>query len=223
MKVFLRRLPRDYAQAMKEQQRAYERVWEQVVAKQKQPEGYLFIGEHDPVYTLGKNGNLANLLVQEGRDGIPTLYHSDRGGDITYHGPGQIVVYFVVYLPAWNLGVRRYVELLEQSVMTTLAEFQIVSQLLEDAPGVWLSSSSVPMLCKICALGIHVNRGITTHGIALNVTTDLAYFTHINPCGFTDRGVTSLEQELQRPIEVGVVEEALLRNLAKTFQFIYEE
>ncbi len=223
MKVFLRRLSRDYAQAMKEQQRAYQSVWEQVVAKQKEPEGYLFIGEHDPVYTLGKNGNVANLLVREGRDGIPTLYHTDRGGDITYHGPGQIVVYFVVYLPAWNLGVRRYVQLLEQSVMTTLAEFQIASQVLEDAPGVWLSSLSVPALRKICALGIHVNRGITTHGIALNVTTDLAYFTYINPCGFTDRGVTSLEQELQRHIEVGVVEEALLRNLAKTFQFIYAE
>ena len=221
MKVLLRRLARNYSQAMKEQSLACELVSGMVRGGGTEPIGFLFVGEHDPVYTLGKNGNINNLLVAEGRDGVPALVHTDRGGDITYHGPGQVVIYLVIHLPSLGLGARKYVEQLEKAVLATLNEFRIVASTLTDAPGVWIPATRTRPLRKVCALGIHINHGVTTHGLALNVLTDMSYFDKINPCGFTDRGVTSMEQELYTPVDFRLVENTLLRQIAKGFHFTY--
>lgn len=212
-------LAADYAMAMQEQQTAYESVRTLLYSRGRALDAYLFIGEHAPVYTLGLHGKVSNLLVQEGKEGVPTLYRTNRGGDITYHGPGQLVVYFVAHLPSFQLGARRYVECLQNAIIATLAEFQISATTLSDAPGVWLLPTSKSPLRKIAALGIHVNRGITTHGIALNVHTQMTYFTQINPCGFIDRGVTSMTQELSHPIDIVLVKKSLLRNLALEMNF----
>ena len=221
MKILLRRLARDYSRAMKEQADACELVESMARGGISEPTGYLFIGEHDPVYTLGKNGNASNLLVTEGRDGVPALVRTDRGGDITYHGPGQIVMYLVVHLPSLGLGARKSVELLEEAVIETLREFRIVTRTLDDAPGVWIPATRMRPLRKICALGIHINQGVTTHGIALNVMTDMGYFAKINPCGFTDRDATSMEQELYTPLDFRLVENPLLRHIANTLHLSY--
>ena len=221
MEIILRRLATDYLLAMQEQQEACDIVNSQINDGVNIPSGFLFIGEHAPVYTIGRNGDTANLLVAAGRDGVPTLFRADRGGDITYHGPGQLVVYLVVHLPSLHIGAKCYVEKLQNVVLDTLSEFRIVGQILSDAPGVWLPQTRMRPLRKICALGIHISHGITTHGIALNVQTDLSYFEKINPCGFTDRGVTSIQQEMYAPLESLLVQEALLKHFANHFDFSY--
>lgn len=219
IQVQLLPLSTSYEQAMREQQAAYDAVFKQLATSGTAQQAYLFIGEHAPVYTLGLHGKQANLLVKEGQQGVPSLYHTNRGGDITYHGPGQLVVYFIAHLPSLKLGARKYVECLQRAVIETLVEFQIDATVLEDAPGVWLLPTSARPLRKICALGIHINRGITTHGIALNVQPQMSYFAQINPCGFTDRGVTSMMQELTHPIDIVLVKKSLLLHLAHELHF----
>lgn len=157
----------------------------------------LFFCEHPHVYTIGKSGSDSNLLVdteflrQKGADVI----RIDRGGDITYHGPGQLVCYPVFDLATLGIGVKKYVELLEEAVIMTLGHFGISGQRMEGATGVWIDPGIPGKARKICAMGVKVSRAITTHGLALNVNTDLDYFRFINPCGFTDKGVTSIRNE----------------------------
>ena len=221
IQVEIRPLSANYERAMQEQQVAYNAVLSQLTATSTAHCAYLFIGEHASVYTLGLHGKLSNLLAETGTEGTPNLYRTNRGGDITYHGPGQLVVYLVGHLPTLRIGARQYVECLERAVMATLASYQIETSLLDDAPGVWLSAGPTRPLRKICALGIHVSRGITTHGLALNVQPQLAYFTKINPCGFTDRGVTSMQQELTHPVDLASVKDSLLQHLAYELHFTY--
>src|SRR5690606_5507690 len=143
---------------------------------------------------------------------------TNRGGDITYHGPGQIVGYPIIDLEKFKLSVKGYVFNIEEVIIRTLKEFDINASRLEGATGVWLDIDKPGKTRKICAIGIKVSRGITMHGFAFNVNTDLEYFNHINPCGFTDKGVTSLSKELDKAIDMNIVKNSLIKNFEDIFQ-----
>lgn len=167
-------------------------------AEQRVEENHLFFCEHEPVLTIGKSGKDSNLLISEdmlAKRGI-SFHHISRGGDITYHGPGQITGYPVFDLDRWQLGLRQYIERLEEVIIRFLALYQIKGERLEGATGVWIEPHVPGKARKICAIGVKSSRFVTMHGFALNINTDLNYFSLINPCGFIDKGVTSLEKEL---------------------------
>lgn len=158
---------------------------------------FLYFCEHTPVFTLGKSGKDANLLISESllaAKGVE-FYHTNRGGDITYHGPGQITGYPVFDLEIWHLGLKQYIYMLEEIVIRFLSLYGIKGERLEGATGVWIEPSVAGRARKICAIGVKSSRYVTMHGFALNIHTDLSYFSLINPCGFTDKGVTSLARE----------------------------
>lgn len=169
---------------------------------------YLILLEHPHVYTLGKSGKENNLLLNymqlQAKDA--SFVHTNRGGDITYHGPGQLVGYPIMNLENYSIGLRQYIENLEQSIINTIAHFGITGTRSAGAAGVWLDVGT-PIERKICAIGVKSSRYVTMHGFALNVNTDLSYFNHINPCGFTDKGVTSLEKELGKKIDMNEIKE----------------
>ena len=166
--------------------------------------GTILLVEHPPVYTLGKSGHAENLLV--GREALEAMgaqfFHIDRGGDITFHGPGQLVCYPILDLERLGIGLREYIEALEEAVIRTVAEYGIAAGRIAGASGVWIDPGKARPR-KICAIGVRSSRYVTMHGFALNVTTDLQWFSRINPCGFTDRGVTSIAAEtgLQPPMQ----------------------
>lgn len=167
-------------------------------AEQRVEENHLFFCEHEPVLTIGKSGKDSNLLISEemlAKRGI-SFHHISRGGDITYHGPGQITGYPVFDLERWQLGLRQYIERLEEVIIRFLALYQIKGERLEGATGVWIEPHVPGKARKICAIGVKSSRFVTMHGFALNINTDLNNFSLINPCGFIDKGVTSLEKEL---------------------------
>ena len=171
--------------------------------------------EHKPVYTLGFHGNAANLIASEERlrsMGAECI-RIERGGDITYHGPGQLVVYLFINLVKHGLGVKKYIEMLEESVREVCASYGVETTSNNDAIGVWIDWEK-PTARKICAIGVKVSHGVTMHGLALNVNTDLSAFSLINPCGFTDKGVTSLQKELGREVSMAEVKGRLLKVLA---------
>lgn len=158
--------------------------------------GTVLLVEHPPVYTLGKSGHAENLLIA--REALEAMgaqfFHIDRGGDITFHGPGQLVCYPILDLEQLGIGLREYIEALEEAVIRTVAEYGIAAGRIAGASGVWIDPEKARPR-KICAIGVRSSRYITMHGFALNVSTDLQWFTRINPCGFTDRGVTSIASE----------------------------
>lgn len=158
---------------------------------------YLLFCEHNHVYTLGKSGSADNLLINhlQLQAKKAAFFHIDRGGDITYHGPGQIVGYPILNLEYFVTGVRDYIFKLEEAVIQLLADYDLQSERLEGATGVWLDTGT-PGVRKICAIGVRTSRWVSMHGFAFNVNTDLEYFNFINPCGFTDKTVTSMEKEL---------------------------
>ena len=160
-------------------------------------ENHIIMCEHPHVYTLGRSGKENNMLLSEEQLKAidATLYHIDRGGDITYHGPGQLVCYPILNLEEFRLGLKEYVHLLEEAVIRVCASYDIEAGRLEKATGVWLEGDT-PRARKICAIGVKSSRFVTMHGFALNINTDLDYFSLINPCGFKDKGVTSLEKEM---------------------------
>jgi lipoyl(octanoyl) transferase len=173
----------------------------------------LLLLEHDPVYTIGRGGNAANLLA--GPDRLAEMgaefVRIDRGGDITFHGPGQLVAYPIVEL-ADPLNLRGYVRALEEAVMGTAAAFGVTAGRVEGLPGVWVDG-----VRKLAAIGVRVKRGVTTHGLALNVSTDLAWFAEMIPCGIVGCQVTSLERETGEPIPMPTVADELARQLAAVF------
>jgi lipoyl(octanoyl) transferase len=183
-------------------------------------EQVLFFCEHPHVYTLGKSGHNQNLLIPDAflEKINAAFYKIDRGGDITYHGPGQVVGYPIIDLEAMNIKVKDYVVGLEETVIRTLGDCGIESGRLDGATGVWLDTDVLGKTRKICAIGVRVSRYVTMHGFALNVNTDLRYFQYINPCGYTDKGVTSMQQESGREIEIGNVREKLKEKFAEVFQ-----
>jgi len=171
--------------------------------------------EHPHVYTLGRNGKAGNMLVDETflTSIGATFYRVDRGGDITYHGPGQLVVYPILDLGALGMGVRSYIEALEQTVIDTLASLGIAAGRRAGAAGVWLSTP----LRKICAIGVRASRGVTMHGLALNVNTRLEYFSHINPCGFAPDAVTSVERETGHAADMSQVKRLFVEHFERVF------
>jgi lipoyl(octanoyl) transferase len=186
----------DYAEALAIQTAAFDEL---LALKERGERGVsrLFFCEHNPVLTLGKHGLDANLLVSQDllrRRGV-AFYHTNRGGDITYHGPGQITGYPVFDLEPLHLGLRTYIEALEETVIRFLARFDLRAERMSGATGVWLDVGKTRAR-KICAIGVRSRRFVTMHGFALNISTDLSYFSLIHPCGFVDKGVTSLAAEL---------------------------
>lgn len=186
--------------------------------KQKQTKNHLLFCEHPHVYTLGKSGTKNNLLINDQflKSINATYYEINRGGDITYHGPEQIVGYPIIDLENFNLGVKEYIFKLEEAIIKVLADYGVPSTRLEGSTGVWLDVDT-PMTRKICAIGVRASRFVTMHGFAFNINTDLNYFNHINPCGFVDKGVTSLEKELGRKIDFATIKEQLKKAIVEVF------
>ncbi len=185
-----------------------EKLFQEVIAGKKGKAGattpnYLLFCEHPHVYTIGKSGSENNLLIDENSLTAKgaSLFKTNRGGDITYHGPGQIVGYPILDLERYGLGIRTYISLLEESIIALLNEYGIISSRLDGASGVWLDAGNANAR-KICAIGVRSSRYVTMHGFAFNVNTNLEYFSYINPCGFLDKGVTSLEKELGTPQDI---------------------
>ncbi|MBR5131459.1 MAG: lipoyl(octanoyl) transferase LipB [Alistipes sp.] len=188
-----------------------------------EPRGTILLVEHPAVYTLGKSGNEQNMLVTEEylRGLGAEFYHIDRGGDVTFHGPGQLVCYPIIDLDAIGIGVRRYIEALEQSVIDLAKEYGIEAHRSEGASGVWVSQGS--HLVKLCAVGVRASHGVTMHGLAMNVSTDLKWFHLINPCGFTDRGVCSLSTLIGREVTMEEVKPKFINYLAKNLNVKYKK
>ncbi len=175
----------------------------------------LLLLEHPHTYTLGKSANKSNLLFDDAelRKRNISLYNIDRGGDITYHGPGQIVGYAIIDLKNWVQDTHKYLRALEEVIINTLEDFGIQSERNENHTGVWVNGR------KICAIGIKVSRWISMHGFALNVNTDMELFNGIVPCGIDDKGVTSLNDELSKSINSELVKSSLVKKFSEVFNY----
>ncbi|NEW78014.1 MAG: lipoyl(octanoyl) transferase LipB [Gelidibacter sp.] len=184
----------------------------------KTPNYFLFV-EHPHVYTLGKSGDMNNLLLNETQltEKGATFYKINRGGDITYHGPGQLVGYPILDLDNFFTDIHKYLRFLEEVIILTLDEYGIKAGRSEGETGVWLGVGT-PFARKICALGVRTSRWVTMHGFALNVNTNLGYFDNIIPCGIKGKAVTSLEAELSRKIPLEEVKEKILKHFSQLFE-----
>lgn len=185
---------------------------------------YILFCEHEHVFTLGKSGSIANLLLDEAglEKEHATYYKINRGGDITYHGPGQIVVYPIFDLDQFFTDIHKYMRFLEEAVIQTLQEFGIEAGRVPGLTGVWIEGET-ERARKICAMGVKSSRWVTMHGIGFNVNSDLSYFSHIIPCGIDDKAVTSMQQELGKPLSMSEVTKVLKQKLADQFRFKYVE
>ncbi len=179
---------------------------------------YLLFTEHPPVYTLGKSGDLSNLLLNEEQlkqKGI-SFFKSNRGGDITFHGPEQIVGYPIIDLEEFKPDIRWYMRSLEEVIIRTIAHYGLQGVRSDGETGVWLDVGT-PFARKICALGVRTSRWVTMHGFALNVNTNLGYFDHIIPCGIRGKAVTSMQAELNRKVPLEEVKGLIKENFEKVF------
>lgn len=184
-------------------------------------DNYLILCEHPHVYTLGKSGSIENLLLDEQglQDHFAKFYRINRGGDITYHGPGQLVAYPIIDLENYFTDIHKYLRYLEEAVIITLREYGIESGRINGLTGVWVDfKEGAPNPRKICAMGVKTSRWVTMHGLALNVNTDLSYFGHIVPCGIDDKAVTSMNKELARDVDMSDVRQKLVAHLADVFE-----
>jgi len=181
---------------------------------------YLLFCEHPPVFTLGKSGDMANLLLntQQMKEREIEFVRTNRGGDITYHGPGQIVGYPVLDLDNFFTDIHKYMRFMEESIIRTLAEYGIQGNRMDQYTGVWLDPDDPQNARKICAMGVKCSRWITMHGFAFNVNTDLTYFDYIVPCGIADKAVTSMQKELGKPIDVEAVKQNIKHHFARLFE-----
>jgi lipoyl(octanoyl) transferase len=187
--------------------------------KQKPTKNHFLFVEHPHVYTLGKSGDLKNLLLNEKQlaEKEATFYKINRGGDITYHGPGQIVGYPILDLENFFTDIHKYLRLLEEAIILTIAEYGLTGVRSKGETGVWLDVGT-PFARKICALGIRSSRWVTMHGFALNVNTNLGYFDHIIPCGIKGKAVASMESELGRTIDTEEVKQKILKHFKMLFE-----
>ena len=203
----------DYREAWRRQEEIFDR---QIDNKQNKlpTENNLIFCEHPHVYTIGKSGNAGNMLID---DGTVPVYRTDRGGDITYHGFGQIVGYPVFDLESLGIGLREYITCLEEAVIRLLGDYDIEGGHYAEGTGVWIDTALPSKTSKICAIGVKSSRYVTMHGFALNVNTDLSYFGRINPCGFTDRGVTSMKKELGKNLDIDEVKQKLFKHIEEVF------
>ncbi len=216
---------RDYKETWDYQEEIFQRLTENKKKKNLgtepagQAPGTLIFVEHPHVYTLGKSGSENNLLLDsiQLRAKDAAFYRIDRGGDITYHGPGQIVGYPIFDLEIVGVSLKEYIRHLEEAVIMTLSDYGLTGSRLEGATGVWLDPDVPGMARKICAIGVRASRYVTMHGFAFNVNTDLDYFGYINPCGFTDKGVTSLSREKGSDQNMKEVKDILKDNIQEVF------
>lgn len=181
---------------------------------------YLLFVEHLPVYTLGKSGHKENVLIgeEEMQQRQIQFFHTNRGGDITYHGPGQIVGYPILDLEKFYTDIGRYLRNIEEMIIMTLADYGLAGSRSKGETGVWLDAGVPGKERKICAIGVRCSRWITMHGFAFNVNTDLSYFNHIIPCGIVNKQVTSLDKELGRSVDIEEVKERVKANFEKVFE-----
>lgn len=216
----------DYQQAWDYQEKLFEKV---VSAKQNNrvaeikttTPNYLLFCEHPHVYTLGKSGKESNLLMNEDflKSKGATFYRINRGGDITYHGPGQLVGYPIIDLDNFGLSIRTYIDNLEDVIIRSLKVFGIEATRSPGATGVWLDVENPAKARKICAIGVRTSHWVSMHGFAFNVSTNLDYFNYIVPCGIVGKGVTTLEKELGKAVEMEKVKKVLLQEFGEVFGF----
>ena len=183
----------------------------------------LIFCQHPHVYTLGKSGSLDNLLLNEEdlQKADATFYKINRGGDITYHGPGQLVAYPILDLEQFFTDIHKYLRFLEEAVINTIAHYGIKGERYEGFTGVWIDADK-PSARKICAMGVRCSRWVTMHGLALNVNTNLAYFKNIVPCGIDDKDVTSIAREIGYEVDFKEVSNILKSEITKQFEMIIE-
>ena len=210
-------------------QRHYKEVWDyqekllqqsiQIKQQQQLPQNYLLFTEHYPVYTLGKNGKPVHILIDEAERIAKSIeyFHINRGGDITFHGIGQLVGYPIFDLDQFKTDLGWYLRSLEEVIILTIAEYGLEGKRSAGETGVWLEPGIKGAERKICAMGIRCSRWITMHGFALNINTDLSYFKYIVPCGIQDKQVTSIEKELGYAVSMDEVKEKIKRNFEKVF------
>jgi len=216
---------RDYKKTWDYQEQLFKDTLDQKIRNRRQNENiatrnYLLLVEHPHVYTLGKSGDHTNLLLSEEQlqKKNASFYKINRGGDITYHGPGQIVGYPILDLDNFFTDIHKYLRFLEEMVILTLAEYGLKSERSPGETGVWLDVGT-PFARKICAMGVRASRWVTMHGFALNVNADLGYFDHIIPCGIKDKAVTSLNVELgQKEVDMAEVQQKLMKHFSQLFE-----
>jgi lipoyl(octanoyl) transferase len=183
-------------------------------------ENHLIFCEHPHVYTLGKSGSLDNLLLNQEqlKEHQATFYKINRGGDITYHGPGQLVAYPILDLDHFFTDIHKYLRLLEEAVIKTIAEYGIIGGRLDGYTGVWIEPENEKKARKICAMGVRCSRWVTMHGIGFNVNSDLNYFKHIIPCGIKEKDVTSIEKETGKKVDMDELKQKLKNHLQEIFE-----
>ncbi|MFT6097036.1 MAG: lipoyl(octanoyl) transferase [Nonlabens sp.] len=215
---------KDYKETWEYQEQLFKRILDTKIKNRREDAGletanHLLFVEHDHVYTLGKNGALENLLANEGlleKIGA-TFYKINRGGDITYHGPGQITGYPILDLDNFFTDIHKYLRFLEDIFIKILADYGLKGERSAGETGVWLDVGT-PFARKICALGVRASRWVTMHGFAFNVNTNLGYFDHIIPCGIDDKAVTSLAVELKREIDLEEVKDKIKKYFEELFE-----
>jgi len=214
----------DYKQCWKYQEKLFVEIVERKRGNRREnlnnvTPNYLLFCEHPHVYTLGKSGDKSNLLVNEEslKSRGATFYKINRGGDITYHGPGQIVGYPILDLDNFFTDIHKYLRLLEEAIILTLKEYGLEAERSEGETGVWFDVGT-PKARKICAFGVKTSRWVTMHGFAFNVNSDLSYFENIIPCGIADKKVTSLKKELGKELDLEDVKKRVLVHVAKLFE-----
>lgn len=218
----------NYADALKIQLGHFDYIKNLKISNRKQETNfqtpnYFFFVSHPHVYTMGKNGDMANVLLnpkQLKKKGID-YFQTNRGGDSTYHGPGQIVGYPILDLDNFFSDIHAYMRRLEEVIIRTIATFGLIGQRSEGETGVWLEVDT-PKARKICAMGVHTSRWVTMHGFALNVNTDLNYFNGIIPCGITNKGITSLAKELGKTVDEALVKKTILKYFSEVFKTEFE-
>ncbi len=218
---------KDYKEAWDFQEAIFKKTVDQKIENRKLPveeqvetENHLIFCYHPHVFTLGKSGDENHLLANEHflKEKEASFYKINRGGDITYHGPGQIVGYPILDLDHFFSDIHKYLRFLEEAVILTLREYGIEAGRIEGLTGVWLDWENTSNARKICALGVKSSRWVTMHGFAFNVNTNLEYFNYIVPCGIPDKAVTSLKKELDEEIDINEVEDKLKKNLEQVFE-----
>jgi lipoyl(octanoyl) transferase len=211
---------RDYKETWDFQEELFQKV---LIQKQQNDPGllhHLIFCQHPHVYTLGKSGDEENLLLNyiQLQAKNAQFYKINRGGDITYHGPGQLVGYPILSLEHLKIGLKEYINKLEEVIIKSIAHFGLKGERLQGATGVWLDTENNTKTRKICAIGVRSSHWVTMHGFALNVNTDLSYFGHINPCGFVDKTVTSIEKEIGVKLDFEEVSKIVLAEFLEEFK-----
>jgi lipoyl(octanoyl) transferase len=217
----------DYQEAWDFQEQLFKATIDRKIAQRNgatevATENHLLFCEHPHVYTLGKSGSVDHLLLSDDQltQHDARFYKINRGGDITYHGPGQLVAYPIFDLDHFFTDIHKYMRFLEEAVIATLADFGIKGERYDGLTGVWIEPTTVSAR-KICAMGVKSSRWVTMHGIGFNVNSNLSYFSHIVPCGIDDKAVTSMQQELGHEVDMSAVKAALKKHLAAGFAYQY--